>query len=114
VIQKRRHIGPERAVAATAKVQKLLEAGFIQECQYPKWISIIILVKKPNGTWRMCINFTDLNKACSKDNYPLPKINKLVGAKAGHVLLSFMDGFSGYHQICLCPDDQEKMAFVTN
>jgi len=50
VIQKKRHMGPERVAASNAEVQKLLEAGFIRECQYPEWISIIVLVKKPNGT----------------------------------------------------------------
>jgi len=70
--------------------------------------------EKRNGTWRMCVDFMDLNKACSKDSYPLPKIDKLVDATAGHALLSFMDAFSGYHQIPLCPDDQEKAVFITD
>ena len=91
---------PTKATAAaTMKVQKLLGPGFARECQYPEWISNVILVKKPNGTWKMCVDFTDLNKAYPKDNYPLPKINKLVDATAEHALLSFMDAFSGYHQI---------------
>ena len=68
-------MGPERAMVATAKVQKLLEAGFIPECQYLKWMSNVVLVKKPNGTWRMCVDFTDLNKACTKDSFPLLKID---------------------------------------
>ena len=63
-----------------------------------------MLVKKPNKTWRMCVDFTDLNKACPKDCYPLLKIDKLVDATDGHVLLSFMDAFSGYHQI---PSDRK-------
>jgi len=54
---------PERAAAATTEVQKLLEAGFVRECQHPEWISNAVLVKKPNGTWRICVDFTDLNKA---------------------------------------------------
>ena len=94
VIQKKRHMGPERAASATAEVQKPLEAGFIRECQYPDWISNVVLVKKPNGTWRMCLDFTDLNKACPKDSYPLLKIDKLVDAIARHALLSFMGAFS--------------------
>ena len=88
-------MGPKRASAATAEVQKLLEVGFIRECQYPEWISNVFLVKKPNGTSRMCVDFTDLNKACSKDSYPLPKIDNLVDDTTGHALLSFMDTFSG-------------------
>jgi len=80
-----------------AEVQKLLEAGFIGECQYPEWISNVVLVEKPNGTWRMCVDFTGLIKACLKDSYPLPKIDKLMDATAGHTLLSFMGAFAGYH-----------------
>ena len=73
-----------------------------------------VLVKKPIGTWRMCIDFTDLNRACPKDSYPLPKIDKLVDSTAGHELLSFMDAFSGYHQIPLAEKDQEKSSFVVD
>ena len=62
----------------------------------------------------MCIDFTDLNKTCPKDSYLLPKIDKLADATAGHAFLSFMDAFSGYHQIPLCPKDQEKTAFITD
>ena len=105
---------PKRTAAANTEVQKLLEAGFIRECQYPEWISNVFLVKKPNGTWRMCVDFTDLNKACPKDSYPLPKIENLVDATIGHALLSFMDVFSEYHQIPLCPEDQEKTVFITD
>jgi len=83
VVQKKHHIDPERAATANAEVQKLLEAGFIRECQYPEWISNVVLVKKPNGTWRICVDFTDLNKACTTDSYLLPKIDKLVDVMAG-------------------------------
>jgi len=107
-------MGPERATVATAKVRKLLKARFIRECQYPEWISNVVLVKKPNGTWRMCIDFADLNKACPKDNYPLLKIDKLVDTTVGDALLSFMHVFFGYHHIPLCTEDQEKIAFVTD
>jgi len=94
------------------EVKKLLDAGFIRECHYPEWLSNVMLVKKPNGTWRMCIDFTDLNRACPKDSYPLPKIDKLVDSTTGHELLSFMDAFSGYHQIPMAVEDQEKTSFV--
>jgi len=102
VVQKERHVGPERAVAATAEVHKLLEADFIREYQYPKWISTVVLIQKPNGTWWICVNFTDLKKACPKDNYPLLNIDKQVNATVGNAILSFMDAFSRYHQIPLC------------
>ena len=97
MVQKKRHIGPERAVVATVEVKKLLAVGFIREFQYSEWISIVVLVKKPNGSWWMYFDFTDLNKACLKDSYLLPKINKLVDGTASYAMLSFIDAFSGYH-----------------
>jgi len=97
-----------------AEVKKLLDAGFKRECHYPEWVSNVVLVEKPNGTWQMCIDFTDLNQACPKDSYPLPKIDKLVDSTAGHELLSFMDTVSGYHQILLAEEDEEKMSFVVD
>jgi len=114
VIQKWRHLGVERSSAAVAEVKKLLGADFIRECHYLEWVSNVVLVKKPNGTWRMCIDFTDLNRACPKDSYPLPKIHKLVDSTTGHELLSFMNAFWGYHQIPLASEDQEKTSFVVD
>lgn len=90
---------------AIAEVQKLLEADFIKECQYPKGTSNVVLVKKPNGIWRMCVDFIYLNKACPKDGYPLLKIDKHVDTTIGHAMLSFMDAFSGFHQFPLCTED---------
>ena len=72
-----------------------------------------MLVKKANGKWRLCIDFTDINKACPKDSFPLPRIDLIVDATTGHELLSFMDAFSGYNQISMDPNDQEKTSFVT-
>ena len=97
---------------ANIEVQKLLEAGFIRECQYSEWILYVVLVRKPNGTLRMYVDFTDLNKACLKDSCPLSKIDKLVDTMAGHTLLRFMDAFFEYHQIPLCLDNQEMTAFI--
>ena len=88
-------------MATIAEVQKLLEAEFIRERQYSKWVSNVVLVKKPNGTYRMCVSFTNLNKAYPNDSYPLLKRDKLVNSTAGLELLSFMDAFSSYHQILL-------------
>ncbi|XP_057545841.1 uncharacterized protein LOC130824839 [Amaranthus tricolor] len=109
-----RHQGRERTEAAKEEVEKLLKAGFIKECQYSEWLSNVVLVKKPNGKWRMCVDFTDLNKACPKDDYPLPKIDRLVDSTAGHALLSFMDANAGYHQIPLATKDQPHTAFITS
>ena len=81
---------------------------------YPKWLANVVLVKKANGKWRMCVDFTDLNKACPKDNFPLPRIDQLVDSTTGHKLLTFMDAFSGYNQIKMAEEDQEKTAFITS
>ena len=72
------------------------------------------MVKKANGKWRMCVNFTNLNKACPKYSYLLPRIDQLVDSTASHKLLSFMDAFSRYNQIRMDEADQEKTSFVTS
>ena len=66
------------------------------------------MVKKANGKWRMCVDFTDLNKACPKNSYPLPRIDQLVDSIVGHRLLSFMDAFSEYNQIRMDKADKKK------
>ena len=95
--QKRRAMDAKRYKALTDKVDKLLDIGFIREFFYPSWLANPILVEKPNGKWRTCVDFTDLNKACPKDSFPLPQIDQLVDAISGHELLSFMDAYSGYN-----------------
>ena len=104
----------EKSKAAAKEVKKLCEAGFKKEIQYITWLSNIVLVKKSNRKWRMCVDFTDLNKACSKDNYQLTRIDLLVDSTSGHELLSFMDAFLGYNQISMHEFDQEKTAFMTD
>ena len=99
--------------AIAEEVQKLLEADFIQEVYYPYWLANVIMVKKANGKWRMCVDFIDLNKACPKNNYPLPQIDTLVDSTARHQLLSFMDAFSSYNHIKMEEANQEKTSFVT-
>ena len=113
VKQKRRSFAPETQKAINEEVGKLLQAGAIREVEYSEWLANVILVKKANGKWRLCIEFTDINRACPKDSFPFPRINLIVDATVGHELLSFMDAFSGYNQISMDPDDQEKTSFVT-
>ena len=72
----------------------------------------MVLVKKSNGNWRMCVDFTDLNKACPKDSFPLPRIDALVNSTSEYKLLSFMDSFSSYNQILMHPEDLEKTSFI--
>lgn len=95
-------------------MDKLLANGFIREAQYPTWLSNPVLVPKPNGTWGTCIEFSDLNKACPKDCFPLPNIDQMVDAIAGYELLSFMDAYSGYNQIFMHVADQEHTSFRTD
>ena len=91
----------------------MLDARFIEECLYLEWPGNVVLVKKPQpGKWRMCIDFTSLNKCCPKDFYPLPRIDQLVDSTAGYALLSCMDAFSSYHQIFMDPTDKEKTTFI--
>ncbi|KAL8148773.1 hypothetical protein AgCh_005948 [Apium graveolens] len=112
--QKRRTVSGERAIALKEEVDRLLEVGLIKESFYPEWLSNPVLVKKPNGRWRTYVDFTDLNKACPKDSFLLPRIDQLVDATAGHALLSFMDAYSGYNQILMYGPDQEHTSFITD
>ena len=104
----------EHAEAVREEVAKLKQAGAIKDVFYPEWLANTVVVKKKSGKWRMCVDFTDLNKACPKDLFPMPKIDQLVDATVGHPRMSFLDAFQGYHQIPLALDDQEKTAFVTD
>ncbi|GKV27797.1 hypothetical protein SLEP1_g36923 [Rubroshorea leprosula] len=112
VRQKVRHFGAERTVAIEEEVAKLKEAGFIQEITFSEWLSNVVMVKKANGKWRMCVDFTDLNKVCPKDNYPLPNIDELVDNSSGYVVLSLCDAYSGYNQIPMAKEDRDKTAFI--
>jgi len=114
VSQKKRKLGEERRQAAKVEANKLLSAGFIEEAQYTTWLSNVVLVKKANGKWRMCVDYTDLNKACPRDAYPLPNIDRLVDGAAGNKVLSFLDAYSSYNQIPMAIADMHKTAFITD
>ena len=91
----------------------MLSVGHIKEIQYPEWLANVVLVKKVSGKWRMCADFTDLNKACPKDSYPLLNIDALVDGASGCKMLSFLDALSVYNQIKMHPRDESKTAFMT-
>ena len=112
--QKKRVFAPERDDVVKDEVQKLMVVKFIWEVYYPDWLANVVMVKKANGKWRMCVEFTDLKGVCPKDSYPLPRIDQLVDSTAGHKLLNFMDAFSEYNQIRMDEADQEKTSFVTS
>jgi hypothetical protein len=112
--QKERRYTPERREAIRLEVNKLLEAGFIRPVDYPIWLVNPVLVEKPDEYWRMCIDYTSLNKACPKDEYSLPRICQIVDFTTSCELLSFLDAYSGYHQISLAVDDEEKTTFITS
>ena len=87
------------------EVNKLLDANFIRKVYYPEWLANVVMVKKANRKWKMYVDFTDLNSACSKDSFPLLKIDQLVDSAIGHKLLTFMDAFSEYIQIQMAKED---------
>jgi hypothetical protein len=109
--QKFRVISPQNELAAQSGVEKLLDARVIREIQFTTWLSNIVMVSKKNGGQRMCIDFTLLNKACPKDDYPLQRINVLVDAAAGCERMSLLDCFSRYHQIWMKREDEDKNKF---
>ena len=106
--QKLRRLVKEHVEVVKSEVQRLKEAGAIREIFFPKWLTNTVIVKKKNGKWRVCIDFTDLNQACPKDPFPMPKIDQLVDATYGHPRMSFLDAFQGYHQIALALRTKKK------
>jgi hypothetical protein len=94
------------------EVRKLLQAGFIEEVHHPVWLANPVVVPKANGKLRMCIDYTNLNKACPKDPYPLPRIDQIVDSTSGCDFLSFIDAYSGFHQIKMAKEDRKHTAFV--
>jgi hypothetical protein len=97
--QRLRKMSEDKAEGAQNKVKRLLSVGVIREVKYPEWLANTVMMKKANGKWRMCIDFTDLNKACPKDKFPLPRIDSLVDAAASSELMILLDYYSSYHQI---------------
>ena len=115
VRQKRRSYDAERYEAIKAEVEKLKGIGFVREVDYPTWVANVVLVKKnltkeslllQKVLWRMCVDYTDINKGYQKDSFPLPLIDRLIDSTTGCELMSFMDAYSGYNQIFMNLPDQ--------
>ncbi|RVW76199.1 Transposon Ty3-I Gag-Pol polyprotein [Vitis vinifera] len=111
--QRIRRFHPDRQRVIRNEIDKLLEAGFIREVSYPDWLANVVVVPKKRGKWRVCVDYTNLNNACPKDSFPLPRIDQIVDSTSGQGMLSFLDAFSGYHQIPMSSDDEENTAFIT-
>ena len=103
--EKRRAIGEE--------IARLLDAGFIKEVYHPEWLANPVLVKKKNGKWRMCVDYMNLNKACPKDPFPLPRIDQVADSTSGCETLCFLDAYSWYYQIAMKESDQLATSFIT-
>ncbi|XP_071689195.1 uncharacterized protein [Rutidosis leptorrhynchoides] len=112
IVQKRRGMAPDRMKWLSAEVAKLVNAGILSEVKYQTWVANPVLVKKPDGSWRMCIDFKDINKAYPKDNYPLPEINLKVETLHAYPYKCFLDAAKGYHQIPMALEDEDKTAFL--
>jgi hypothetical protein len=111
--QRLRRFDDEKCKAIGVEILKLFSAGFIREVFHPEWLANPVLVKKKNKKWRMCVDYTSLNKACPKDPFPLPRIDQIVDSTAGCETLCFLDAYSGYHLIAMCIADQLATSFIT-
>ena len=96
--QPHRRSSKDHSEAIRDEVIKLKQAGAIKKVFYPEWLANTVVVKKKNGKWRVCVDFIDLNKVCTKDPFPIPRIDQLVDVTVGHSRISFLDAFQGYHQ----------------
>jgi len=113
VKQKLRRSHHDMALKIKEEERKQINAGFLITSEYPQWLANIVPVPKKDGKVKMCVDYRDLNKASPKDDFPLPHIDVLVDSTAKCKVFSFMDGFSGYNQIKMAPEDREKTSFIT-
>ncbi|GJY51309.1 reverse transcriptase domain-containing protein [Tanacetum coccineum] len=111
---KKKSQAPERNKAIQEEVERLVEAGIMKEVHYHSWLSNPVIVKKHDDSWRMCVDFKDLNKACPKDGYRLPEIDLKVESLCGYPFKCFLDMYKGYHQIKMAKEDEEKTTFITS
>ena len=114
VKQKVRKQALERQEFIAEEIGKLEAIGLVRGVLHLTWLANPVVVRKANGKWRLCIDYTDINKACPKDPFPLPCIDQIVDSTAGCDLLSFLDAYSGYHQIFMTREDEQKTVFITH
>nr|GEY92751.1 reverse transcriptase domain-containing protein [Tanacetum cinerariifolium] len=112
--QKKRGQAADRIQAIQKEVEKLMEARIMKEVHYHDWLSNPVMVKKHDDSWRMCVDFKDLNKACPKDGYLQPEIDWKVESLCGFPFICFLEAYKGYHQIQMAEEDKEKTAFITS
>ena len=112
VRQPQRRLNPHLKEVVKAKLQKLLDVNFIYPISDSKWVSPLVVVPKKNGNWRICVDYRELNKATQKDHFPLPFMDQVLDTLAGKKFFSFLDGFSGYNQIQIALEDQDKTTFT--
>ena len=113
VRQKVRRFHPDRHLVIQTEVDNLLHNGFIRAVKYPEWLANVVVVPKKGNKLRVCVDYADLNDAYPKDSLPLPRIDQIVDASAGHGMLSFLDAFSEYRQIPIHTSDAESTSFIT-
>jgi hypothetical protein len=106
--QRMRRFARDKHEAIKWEIAKILVAGFIKEVIHPEWVANPVPIKKKNSEWRMCVDYTDLNKHCPKDHFGLPRIDQVVDSTASYVLLYFLDCYSGYHQIALKEETKSR------
>jgi hypothetical protein len=113
ICQPQRRMNPNLREILKEELQKLLNAGFIYPISDSEWVSPLVIVPKKNGKWRVCVDYRALNKATQKDHFPLPFIDQVLDNLSGKKFFSFLDGFSGYNQIKIAPQDQDKTTFTS-
>jgi hypothetical protein len=112
ICQPQRRMNPNLKEIVKEELQKLLNVRFIYPISDSEWVSPLVIVPKKNGKWRVCVDYRALNKATQKDHFPLPFIDQVLDNLAGKKFFSFLDGFSGYNQIKIAPQDQDKTTFT--
>lgn len=113
VTQKKQNFSAEKNQVISKEVEEWLKAGIVRPVRYPTWISNPVLVKKCDGSWRMCIDFKNLNSSCPKDYYPLPEIDWKIESVVGFQYKCFLDAYKGYYQVQMAEEDEEKTTFYS-